>query len=172
MDAPFRLLDALAEHRAGHALPAAFALDPDIHEYELETIWRASWLFAGVSDQAREPGDFFRFDLAAGDSVIVVRAEDGELHALHNTCRHRGMPVCPDETGRVRRWVCPYHQWSYALDGRLLGCGGEEDLDPAAYGLRRAPVSEIGGLVFVWLGSQPAPLDGAGAEMSAALAAQ
>ena len=69
---------------------------------------------------------FFSLRLAAGDSVIVARGEDGELRALHNTCRHRGMPVCPDAEGHARRWVCPYHQWSYALDGRLLGCGGEE----------------------------------------------
>jgi glycine betaine monooxygenase A len=172
MRAPARLVDALAERRRGHGLPRAFALNAEIHEYELEAIWRTSWLFAGVSAQAREPGEFFRFDLAAGDSVIVVRGQDGELHGLHNTCRHRGMPVCPDETGRVRRWVCPYHQWSYALDGELLGWGGEEDLDPRAYGLRRAAIAEIGGLVFVWLGADPGPIQDAGTELAAALAAQ
>ncbi len=165
---------ALAEHRPGHALPRAFALDPEIHARELDAIWRASWLFAGVSAQAREPGDFFCLALEAGDAVIVARGEDGRLCALHNTCRHRGMPVCAEETGHARRWVCPYHQWSYALDGRLLGCGGE-DLDPDAYGLRRAAVTEIGGLVFVWLGTSgaaPAPLDDAARELGAALRVQ
>ena len=107
----------LAEHRPGHALPRAFHVDPDIHAHELDAIWRASWLFAGVSAQAREPGDFFAFELG-DDSIIVVRDDDGELHALHNTCRHRGMPVCAEHAGSARRWVCPYHQWSYALDGR------------------------------------------------------
>jgi Rieske 2Fe-2S family protein len=165
---------ALAEHRPGHALPRSFALDPDIHARELDAIWRASWLFAGVSAQAREPGDFFCLALAAGDSVIVARGEDGGLRALHNTCRHRGMPVCGEESGHARRWVCPYHQWSYALDGRLLGCGGEE-LDPDEYGLHRAVVAEVGGLVFVWLGTsgaQPVPVDDAWRELRAALGAQ
>ena len=165
---------ALAEHRPGHALPRAFAVDPDIHARELDAIWRASWLFAGVSAQAREPGDFFSLQLAAGDSVIVARGEDGELRALHNTCRHRGMPVCADQEGHARRWVCPYHQWSYALDGRLLGCGGEE-LDVEEYGLRHAGVAEVGGLVFVWLGTsgvEPGPVDGAWRELRAALSAQ
>jgi Rieske 2Fe-2S family protein len=97
------LQSALAAHRPGHALPRAFALDPEIHERELDTIWRASWLFAGVSAQAREPGDFFCLELAAGDSVILVRGEDGELRALHNTCRHRGMPVCAQDAGHGRR---------------------------------------------------------------------
>jgi len=171
-DGPVTLRRALHDHRPGHALPRAFALDPHIHEHELDTIWRASWLFAGVSAQAPEPGDFFRLDLAAGDSVIVVRAPDGRLRAVHNTCRHRGMPVCPEPTGRVRRWVCPYHQWSYDLDGRLLGCGGEEEPDPLTHGLRPAGVGEIGGLIFVWLGADPAPLEGAAAELGTALAAQ
>ena len=165
---------ALAERRPGHALPRAFAVDPDIHARELDAIWRASWLFAGVSAQAREPGDFFSLQLAAGDSVIVARGEDGELRALHNTCRHRGMPVCADHEGHARRWVCPYHQWSYALDGRLLGCGGEE-LDADQYGLRHAGVAEVGGLVFVWLGTsgvKPGPVDGAWGELRAALSAQ
>lgn len=172
MELPARVTDALTEYRPGHGLPRAFALDADIHAHELATIWRASWLFAGVSAQAREPGDFFRFDLAAGDSVVVVRGEDGALRGLHNTCRHRGMPVCPDTTGHVRRWVCPYHQWTYALDGALLGWGGEPVLDPREHGLARAPVAEIGGLVFVWLGATPAPIGRASADMAAALAAQ
>ena len=165
---------ALAQHRPGHALPRAFALDADIHVRELDAIWRASWLFVGVTSQVPAPGDFLCLTLSAGDSVIVVRAEDGELAALHNTCRHRGMPVCAEESGHARRWVCPYHQWSYALDGGLLGCGGE-DLDPGSYGLRRAAVAEIGGLVFVWLGTsgaEPAPPDDAARDLGGALRAQ
>jgi glycine betaine catabolism A len=165
------LRSALEQHHPGHALPRAFAIDPDIHEHELETIWRSSWLFAGAAVQARLPGDFFRFDLAAGDSVIVVRAEDGELHALHNTCRHRGMPVCSELAGHARRWVCPYHQWNYALDGRLLGCGGES-VELSRYGLRRAAVAEVGGLVFVWLGPEPGPIDEATEDLGRALAIQ
>jgi Rieske 2Fe-2S family protein len=169
---PASLIAARAEHRPGHALPRAFALDPEIHAHELDTIWRSSWLFAGAAAEVDRPGAFFRLDLAAGDSVVVVRGEDGRLHALHNTCRHRGMPVCPEATGRARRWVCPYHQWSYALDGRLLGCGGEELAPPGELDLHRAGVAEIGGLVFVWLGPDPAPLGDAETELAAALAAQ
>jgi len=169
---PARLSAALREHRHGHALPRAFAVDPEIYEHELEAIWRRSWLFAGPSIQAPLPGDFFRFDLG-DDSVIVGRGHRGELIALHNTCRHRGMPVCEGESGHVERWVCPYHQWSYELDGSLRTCGGMNDqLQRADYGLVRAGVAEIGGLVFVWLGSDPEPLGEAATELAAALAPQ
>jgi Rieske 2Fe-2S family protein len=169
---PDSLVRALADHRPGHALPRPFATDREIIAFEERAIWRRSWLFAGCSVEARDPGDFFRVDVGDG-SIVVVRGDDGTLHALHNTCRHRGMTICPDGSGHVRRWVCPYHQWSYALDGRLLGCGGMEDeLDPDEYGLHRAAAAEIDGLVFVWLDDAPAPLDRAAEELSRALAPQ
>jgi glycine betaine catabolism A len=173
--APAALAAALAAHRPGFALPRAFALDPEIHDAELDAIWRRSWLMAGTSGEAARPGDYFRLELSAGDSVIVVRGHDGELVALHNTCRHRGMPVCEPGAGRVDRWICPYHRWTYDLDGTLLGGGGlPPDRDRAEFGLHRAGVAEAGGLVFVWLGRSPGPepFAAAGAELSEAAAAQ
>jgi Rieske 2Fe-2S family protein len=82
--------------------------------------------------------------------------------------------VCAEDAGHARRWVCPYHQWSYGLDGLLLGCGGE-DLDAEQYGLHRAAVAEVGGLVFVWLGTSgvaPGPADDAWPQLRSALSAQ
>jgi glycine betaine catabolism A len=165
--------DALRRHQPGHALAREFHLDSAIHAHELETIWHRSWLFAGFSIQARAPGHFFRFDLGA-DSLIVVRDEHGVLQALHNTCRHRGMPVCELPSGSAKRWVCPYHQWSYALDGTLLGAGGmERELDLSGHDLRRAPLVEVGGLVFVWAGlGEPEPFEPAGATLATALEPQ
>ena len=152
------LRSALADHRPGYALAREFHTDPAIYAEEIERIWRRSWLFAGFSIEAREPGDFFSFELE-DDSLLIVRAEDGSLHALHNTCRHRGMRVCDQPAGTAKRWVCPYHQWSYALDGSLLGAGGlERELDLSGIGLVAAPVIELGGLVYVWPGLEtPAP---------------
>jgi glycine betaine catabolism A len=164
---------ALAQHRPGHALAREFHLDATIHEHEIESIWRRSWLFAGFSIQARVPGEFFRFDLG-DDSILLVRDEAGVLYGLHNTCRHRGMQVCDLASGSAKRWVCPYHQWSYALDGTLLGAGGmERELDLADHGLRRAPVVEVGGLVYVWPGlDEPDPFEMAGASLAGALEPQ
>lgn len=167
------LEQALAGHRPGHALSREFHLDADIHAAEVERIWRRSWLFAGLSVEARAPGQFFNFELG-DDSILIVRGEGGALHAVHNTCRHRGMRVCEVGAGHAKRWVCPYHQWSYALDGTLLGCGGmEAEVEASQYGLRQAPVVEVGGLVYVWPGlDEPEPFDQAGAALGAALEPQ
>ena len=170
--APDALGRALAQWRPGYALPRAFHLDAAIHELELEAIWRSSWLYAGVSAQAAAPGDYFRIEVGE-DSIVVVRDHDGALHALHNTCRHRGTPVCSERSGHVRRWVCPYHQWSYDLDGVLLGAGGmEAELDRSEYGLHRAGIAEIGGLIFVFAGAPARMPEDAQAELRAALAPQ
>ena len=164
---------ALARYQPGHALPQAFHTDPEIHAREIELIWRRSWLFAGFSIQARTPGSFFRFDLG-DDSLVIARGEQGVLHALHNTCRHRGMPVCGAENGCAKRWVCPYHQWSYALDGTLLGAGGmESEVDLDGHDLLRAPVVEVGGLVYVWSGlGEPEPFEATLATLASALEPQ
>jgi glycine betaine catabolism A len=171
---PSVLARSLAAHRDGHALAREFHLDPEIYAHELETIWRRSWLLAGLSSEVEAAGDFFTFAVG-DDSIIVVRAQDGELHALHNTCRHRGMAVCAVRSGNARRWVCPYHQWSYALDGQLLGSGGmERQIDASQYGLRKAEVYEVGGLVFVWPDRdvEVEPFSEAQAELAHALVSQ
>jgi len=169
---PSILRAALDTHEPGRALPRVFAIDPSIYDHEQQAIWRSSWLFAGCSAEARDPGDFFRYEIG-DNSIVVVRDEHRVLHALHNTCRHRGMPICAEAQGNARRWTCPYHQWSYALDGRLLGAGGMDTaLDVNAYGLHHAAVAEIRGLIFVWLGPDPEGISNAASELEAALAPQ
>jgi Rieske 2Fe-2S family protein len=91
------------------------------------------------------------------DSVIVIRHEDGAVHALHNVCRHRGSLICTERAGHVSRLVCPYHQWAYGLDGTLLACRGMHDLDKSQFGLRRVAVEEVEGLIFISLAAAPLP---------------
>jgi glycine betaine monooxygenase A len=169
------LLDRLiAEHKPGHALPREFQTDPGIYQLDLERVWRRGWLFAGHTCQVKSAGDYFVFDLDT-DSIIVVRGDDERLHALHNTCRHRGMKVCQAESGHVTRLVCPYHQWSYALNGELMACGGMDkdgDVDRRDFGLHRVHVREVGGLVFVCLAPDPIPFEGAAQALGALLAPQ
>jgi Rieske 2Fe-2S family protein len=158
------LLERLAAaHRPGFALQGEFQTDPGIYRLDLERIWRRGWLFAGHSCQVKGPGDFFTFDVDT-DSLVVVRGDDGRLNALHNTCRHRGMRVCQAEAGRVRAFVCPYHQWTYGRNGDLLACSGMDrdgDLDRRDFGLHRAHVREVGGLIFVSLAAHPPSFEAA-----------
>ena len=106
------LLDRLlVAHKPGFALEREFHTDPGVYQLDLERIWRRGWLFAGHSCEVKRPGDYIVFDVDT-DSIIVMRGDAGAIHALHNTCRHRGMKLCEAPSGHVARIVCPYHQWS------------------------------------------------------------
>ena len=101
-----KLLDRLiAEHTPGFALQREFQTDPGIYQLDLQRIWRRGWLFAGHTCQVRRPGDYFVFDID-NDSIVVVRGDDDRIHALHNTCRHRGMKVTKREYNVIR-----YTEW-------------------------------------------------------------
>src|SRR5260370_36275429 len=151
VDAQAQLDRLVAAHKPGRALQREFQTDPGIYRLDLERIWRRGWFFAGHTCQVKRPGDYFVFDIDA-DSLVVIRGDDGEIHALHNTCRHRGMRVCQDDSGHVGRIVCPYHQWTYSRNGELLACGGMDrdgDLERSEVGLHPAHVREGAGLIFV-----------------------
>src|SRR5215831_1735528 len=181
LSAPIRLADAqallgrlVAGHRPGYALARQFQTDLGVYQLDIERIWRRGWLFAGHTCQVKNPGDYFVFDVDL-DSIIVIRADDGQIYALHNTCRHRGMKVCEVEAGHVGRIVCPYHQWTYARDGELLACGGMDrdgEVDPRRFGLRRAHVRSVEGLIFICLAEKPPPFAAAGRSLGELLQPQ
>ncbi len=173
-DAQALLERLIGEHKPGYALQREFQTDPGLYQLDLERIWRRGWLFAGHTCQVKQPGDYFVFDIDT-DSIIVIRGDDERIHALHNTCRHRGMKVCQAESGHVGRIVCPYHQWSYARNGELAACGGmdkEGDLDRRDFSLHRLHVRDVGGLIFVCLARDPIPFDEAGRSLGALLQPQ
>jgi Rieske 2Fe-2S family protein len=128
----------LATRQSNHGLPRQFYHDELLYRTEMEAIWRKGWLFAGHSCQIPNPGDYFLYDIE-GDSIIVLRGDDGQVNALHNVCRHRGTMLCREAEGNVKRLVCPYHQWTYDRSGRLvLQNGMQEGLDKSELGLHRA----------------------------------
>ena len=120
--------------------------DPAVFERELERIFRRVWLWLGHESQLRAPGDFFTARLA-GEPVIVARHSDGEIHAFHNRCTHRGAQVCAAASGNVRSFVCPYHAWTYRTDGALATVPLEqaygEGFRERAAGLRLEPVPRL-----------------------------
>ena len=98
-------------------LPWSWYVDPEILRREQERIFRSAWQYAGHLGQLPEPGTFFT-GRAGRLPVVVTRARDGELRAFLNVCRHRGFPVADGE-GRRETLQCPYHAWTYGLDGSL-----------------------------------------------------
>ena len=155
----FRSLKGLIDSRLpGHGLPRPFYHDALLYRAEMQTIWRQGWLFAGHSCQIPNPGDYFLYDMD-GDSVIVLRGDDGRVGALDNVCRHRGSILVREPQGNLKKSiVCPYHQWTYDRSGRLLQHRGmQAGLDDAQLGLHQVQARELEGLIFISLAR--APLD-------------
>jgi Rieske 2Fe-2S family protein len=143
--------------RPGFSLPQRFYLDPAIFAADLDLLARR-WTFAAHVSELAAPGDWVTSSLGR-DSAIVVRGEDGRLRALANVCRHRGSRVCVEARGSSGFLTCPYHAWSYALDGRLRHAREmPPGFEAAGYGLKVLPLVEVGGLVFIAFAEGPPDL--------------
>jgi Rieske 2Fe-2S family protein len=139
-------------------IPSHWYFDTDHYRRELTAIWYRDWICVGREDSLVQSGDFLTVEI--GDqSIIITRADDG-LRAFHNTCRHRGAQICSIESGRFRngRIICPYHTWTYSLDGGLLATPHRLDtgsFDPAHYSLYDVSIETWRGFIFVNLAEQP-----------------
>lgn len=124
----------LAESRT---IPAAWYTDPRILELEQRTTFARSWQLVARVDQVREPGEYVTGDVA-GEPVVVVRGSDGVLRGFFNVCRHHAAAVLTEPAGCVKRLTCPYHGWTYTLEGALKAAPafeGVRSFDPADHGL-------------------------------------
>jgi Rieske 2Fe-2S family protein len=142
-------------------LPARAYTDPSWFSLEMDRVFARMWIAACRADQVDRPGSFVRRDVA-GASVLIVRGSDGAIRALHNVCRHRGTELCTDRAGTFPGSIqCPYHAWTYGLDGRLLAAPQMDEVDGfdrAEFPLRSVACETWDGHVFVNLGDNPAPL--------------
>jgi glycine betaine catabolism A len=129
---------------------------------ECERIFGRAWCAVGRTEDVAAPGAYLRVEVA-GESIVVTRDADGELHAFYNVCRHRGAELvdsCADACGTFGSAIrCPYHSWTYALDGRLRRApflDAVSDADASAFALAPVPVDTWGGFVFVHPDESPA----------------
>ena len=154
-----RLRSALDKRRRGFSLPREFYTASDIFEAELEAIFGSDWLFACNASEIKRPGDFVTLEFGS-DSIIVLRDREGAVRAFHNVCRHRGSRLCQTETGHLQMIVCPYHKWSYKLDGQLLRAPQmPADFESSQYHLRSIKTETICGIVYISLAEYPPSLD-------------
>jgi Rieske 2Fe-2S family protein len=166
---PEKLGQLLDSYREGYALPGAFYKDADVYELEVRHIVLKAWLYAGHQSQVPERGDWFLSDVA-GESVIVVRGTQGEIHALMNVCRHRGSRICDAASGHESRFTCRYHGWTYGLDGSLKAAAlVPEGFDRSKHGLRRLHLRVLEGLIFICFADEPADFDAFAKAMAPAL---
>lgn len=163
-------LQALIEARApGHGLTRPFYTDHRIFEREFERFFADAWLYAGHASELPQVGDYLLVEFA-GESIIVVRGGEDRFNALLNVCRHRGSRIC-GEPGHGRRFVCPYHGWTYGLDGTLLAAAEmPPNFHRQGHGLRPVHCENLAGLLFVNLAAEPVPFAALAEELAPALA--
>lgn len=140
-------------------IPSAWYTDPRLYELERRVVFGNTWQMVGRLDQVREPGQYFTANVA-GEPIIVVRGNDNKLRAFFNVCRHHAAAVMTEVEGKCSVMQCPYHAWTYALDGSLKGMpewDGVGDFDKADYGLVPARVDSWENFVFVQLNSAGGP---------------
>ena len=141
-------------------IPAPWYFDPRIAELERASVFSATWQVVGRADQVRDNGQFFTADLA-GEPLVVARGEDGHLRAFYNVCRHHAAAVVTEAQGCAKQFRCPYHGWTYGIDGALKGMvefDGVCNFDRAKNGLVPVRVDVWENFVFVNLDGRAAPL--------------
>jgi phenylpropionate dioxygenase-like ring-hydroxylating dioxygenase large terminal subunit len=151
---PVSTPSAASTDAAAVGLPAWIYRDADFFELEKRTIFRTSWQLVCHGNDMPAPGDYHCFDML-GESIVSVRGRDGEIRSFHNVCRHRASRLVDGPKGHCGgRITCPYHAWTYSLDGRLIGVPYREtfrDLKPELHGLVPLEQEIFMGFVFVRL---------------------
>ncbi len=155
MDAINTVAALLSRRRHGYSLERPFYTNPDFFRVDLDLIWYRDWLFVGHDCELAAPGAYLTVQVGEY-SVILVRGRDGEIRALHNSCRHRGSRVCAAERGVSARLMCPYHQWTYDLDGKLVGARHmPQGFDKANHSLKPVACESAAGYLFICLAEEP-----------------
>ena len=132
-------------------LPQRYFVSPDIFAEELQKIFAANWVLVGHQSQLAEPGDYFLTDVA-GESLIITKDQRSTIRAFYNVCRHRGSRLCEEQNGHASTIQCPYHAWTYALDGRLLGAPHMDEIpgfNKTEYPLKPARLGLWEGFIFL-----------------------
>lgn len=145
------LQDLIGRYRSGFSLEQDFYLSPAVLNAERDHIWKTEWIYAGNTAQLPAAGDYFLYKIMH-EEIILIRGNNGEIHAHYNTCTHRGSALCLEQQGHAAKLVCPYHQWVFDKDGTLMNARMmPDDFCKDDHHLRSVHVNEVDGLVFICL---------------------
>src|SRR6266403_1652051 len=132
-------------------LQQKYFVSPEVFAEEQKKIFSEHWLLVGHQSQIAKPGDFFVPEVA-GESLIITRDKNGEIRGFYNVCRHRGTRLCEEQSGHSSAIQCPYHAWTYGLDGRLIGSPHMDEVpgfDRSDYSLHPVNLGVWEGFIFV-----------------------
>ena len=163
---PANLAKTRAALLSARHLGGPFYTSPDIQALEKERIFMKDWLFLARVEELSNPGDYLAVRIA-GEPVVIVRDESGKINAHANVCRHRGVEVAPLGTGNATSFMCPYHAWTYGLDGKLISALGmkDSDIDLSDCRLPLLKTEIWRGFVFVTFNLEPEPFSHIAAEL-------
>jgi len=159
----------IANRKPGYSLEAPFYNSQAIFDVDMSEVFCKSWIFIGLTCELPKTGNYISLDIG-NNPIFLVRDKNNDIKGYHNTCRHRGHKVVLGETGKVAKLVCPYHQWTYELDGELLFANDMEQtgsFNKKEFNLHPISVEILAGYIFVSLADNPEPF-GAFAEKAKA----
>ncbi len=149
-------------------LPGRYFLDPELLREEQRKLFGQRWLCVDREERVAHAGDFFVLEVGT-ESIIILRDQQGTVRAFHNVCRHRGSRICEEHQGQFSETIqCPYHAWTYGLDGRLIGAPATNDLEnfrKSDYPLHPVPLALWEGFIFINLAAEPESFEAAHAPL-------
>ena len=149
----------LKEYVDGMSLERDFYTSEAIYNNDIRHYWNSSWIWVGHVSQVPNTGDFFLFDYGT-ESLIIALDKQGEIGVFLNVCRHRGSRVCMEQRGNRRVFACPYHAWTYELNGDLrVAREMGQDFDPTEYSLLKAHVRIFEGMIFACTAKSPPDIE-------------
>lgn len=148
--------------QGARTMPGRYYTSQEVFDREQAWLLERRWFCVGRAEQLAAPGSYFLQELGA-ESIIVLRDRKGVLRAFYNVCRHRGTRMCEERQGTFGETIqCPYHAWTYATDGRLVGAPHmqeAEDFNKADFPLKPVAIHEWEGFLFLHLGAEPEPFE-------------
>ena len=154
-----RISALFKQRRAGHSLPQDLYTQTDIFDFDMAAIYGCSWLMAGMTCELPNAGSYI--SLMVGKwPILITRDKEGVIRAFHNSCRHRGSMICPLGSGTAPKLVCPYHRWTYDLDGSLFAATRMPDnFEKSDHGLKSIALENVDGALFICLADNPPAFD-------------
>ena len=151
--------ELISKYQGSQSLPRQFYTSETVYKMDIQHYWNHSWIWVGHINQIPNVGDFFLFDYGY-ESVIIARDKNDTVNAFLNVCRHRGSRVCIEKSGNTRVFVCPYHAWTYELNGSLRAAREMEDnFNTAEYSLKKVNLRIFHGLIFICVADNPPNID-------------
>jgi Rieske 2Fe-2S family protein len=147
------------QRREQHTLPQALYTEPYSFDFDMAAVFAESWLMVGLECELPKTGSYVSM-MVGKWPVVITRDKEGTIRAFHNSCRHRGSMICAVGNGTTPKLVCPYHRWTYDLDGSLFAAGRmDSDFDKAEHGLKPVAIECISGTIFICLSETPPPIE-------------